>query len=113
METLRDYEIEVIRLLASNALPAEQLQIIIRDTKFVSYGYTGCGYFLTISHPLLPKQRIVCSEPLVVGRANDIISGFIIFLENNELTLECHDFGEPGIPRDFRDKNVQVSIEPV
>lgn len=110
METLKNYEIEVIRLLVSNVLSVEQLDKVIHGAKPVSYDYTGCGYFLTLSHHLLPKQRIVCSEPLIIGKAGEINSGFVVFIENNELTLECHDFGGPTIPKDFREKDVQVTI---
>jgi hypothetical protein len=105
---LKDYEIKVLYLLASNVLSAQQLETLVSEGEFVEYDYTGCGYFLSIRHPSLPKDRIVCHEPLVTGRADDIICGFVVFIENHQLTIECHSWGDIDVPEDFRDRDVQV-----
>jgi hypothetical protein len=38
-----------------------------------------------------------------------VTCGFIIFIENGRLTIECHPWGDPDVPEDFRDKDVQVA----
>jgi len=111
MEILKSYEKKVLNLLLSEILSSVQLKELMRNAKLISYKYTGCGYFLTIAHPDLPKERIVCSKPTLIGEVDGIKSGFVIFIENNELTIECHDWGhEITVPEDFRDKNVQIKI---
>jgi hypothetical protein len=105
---LKDYETKVLYLLASNVLSVQQLETLVGEGEFVESDYTGCGYFLSIRHPSLPKDRIVCHEPLVTGRADDIICGLVVFIENHQLTIECHSWGDVDVPEDFRDRDVKV-----
>ena len=86
----------------------DELNNIIRESQLVSYEYTGSGYYLEISHSLLPNKRIVCDTPIVIGEAESIICGFIVFIENKQLIIECHSWGELDVTEDFRDKDVQV-----
>jgi hypothetical protein len=81
----------------------------VREAEFVGYEYTGSGYFLSVRHATLPKERVVCHEPIVTGSADGITCGFIIFIENGELTIECHSWGDADIPEAFRDTDVQVA----
>lgn len=108
MEILKDYEKKVLGLLVLNVLSPDQLNRIVHEGKLVGYEYTGCGYFLTITHELLPKERIVCDEPTLIGEVNGITCGFVIFIENGELTLECHSWGELDVTENFRNEDVQV-----
>jgi hypothetical protein len=36
-------------------------------------------------------------------------SGFVVFLENGELTLECHSWGDVQIPESYREESVEIS----
>jgi hypothetical protein len=108
MEILKDYEKKVLSLLVSDVIPSDKLNDIVRDSELVGYEYTGCGYFLDVSHPFLSKNRIVCDRPIVIGEADGITCGFIVFIENNQLTIECHSWGETDVTEDFRDKGVRV-----
>jgi hypothetical protein len=110
MEILKDYEKEVLNLLVSDVLSSDKLNIVINNGEVFGYEYTGSGYFLGIQHSLLPKERIVCSEPIVIGEADDITCGFVVFIEDNQLTIESHSWGELNVPEDFREKNVQVRV---
>jgi hypothetical protein len=92
MEILKNYEQKVLDLLVSGVFSSDELNRIIRESKLVSYEYTGSGYFLEISHPSLPNKRIVCDKPIVIGKADGITCGFIVFIENNQLTIECHSW---------------------
>ena len=109
MSVLREYEKTVVQLLVSSVLSPQELDTVIREGRLVEYDYTGCGYFLTIEHSTLPTIRIACHTPQVIGSADGIISGFVIFIENRELTIECHAWGDVGIPEWFRDREVQVA----
>jgi hypothetical protein len=109
MSILREYEKTVVRLLASGVLSPPRLDAVIREGKLVEYDYTGCGYFLTIKHDDLPVERIVCDTPKLAGSADGIISGFVVFIEDGELTIECHSWGEVDVPEWFRARDVQVA----
>ncbi len=108
MDILKQYEAKVLHFLLSRALSSERFEVILHDAKFISYKHTGSGYFLTLEHPSLPKARSVFSDPIVMGRAGDIACGFVVFIENGQLTLECHSWGEVDLPEGFRDKDVQI-----
>lgn len=110
MHTLRDHEKEVIRLLTASLMPTGLLERILNESEFVDYNYTGAGYFFTVRHPELPVDRIVCSTPLIVGEADQLSSGYIVYIENHELTLECHSW-DGLVAADYRDRDVQLSIK--
>lgn len=111
MKSLKEFEVKVIRLLLQGILLSEQIDEILQNNKFVDYEYTGSGYFLSITHQSLTEKRIVCSRPIVVGKTQDgIVSGFVLFIENKVLTIECHSWGEINIPEDFRKRNIEISI---
>lgn len=106
---LKPFEIAVIERLTAEVLSPELLQVVIRDGKFIEYDYTGYGYYLTLRHPLLPSQRIVCGGQLALGNAGDVEAGFVVFLESHELLLECYPLrGDPPIPPDFREQVVTL-----
>ena len=69
---------------------------------------TGYGYFITIHHPNLPENRIVSHKPLIIGESDGIETSFVVFIENRELTIECHGFGDIKNPGDYRDSNIKV-----
>jgi hypothetical protein len=108
MGVLKDYEREVLYTLASDALSPRQLSAVADEGELVGYEYTGCGYFLTVRHESLPRERIVCDRPFLGGSAGGVRCGFIIFIEDGELTIECHPWGE-NVPEDFRDRDVKVA----
>jgi hypothetical protein len=109
MSILREYEKTVVHLLASRLLLPQQLDAVIREGELVEYDYTGCGYLLTIKHPTLPTARTVCDTPKLTGSAEGITSGFVIFIEDRQLTIECHSWGEVDVPEWFRDRDVQIT----
>jgi hypothetical protein len=109
MSAFRDYEKKVLNLLVSDVFSPQELNSIIQDSDLVGLDeHGGSGYYLEVSHPSLPKARIVCHKPTVIGEADGITCGFVVFIENKTLTIECHDWGESNIDDDFRDKDVQV-----
>jgi hypothetical protein len=50
----------------------------------------------------------MCDEPFLLGTSGSISCGFIVFLGNGELTLECHTWGAESVPEDFRTRRVAI-----
>ena len=107
----RDFEIKALRYLLGPDLANAWLEKLVSEAALVSYEYSSGGYFLTISHPVLPVVRAVYSDPIVCGSFEHIEVGFLAFVQNGELMLECHTWCEFDIPLEFRDLNVAVSIQ--
>jgi hypothetical protein len=110
VSAFRRFETQVLRLLVIPKLNEQVVASIEQSAEFVNYEYSGCGYFLTVKHPAIPLERIICNEPFVSGLARGIRAGFLIFMENSQLMLECHELGEPTVPADYRDLDVAVSV---
>ncbi|HEY9879048.1 MAG TPA: hypothetical protein V6D29_11360 [Leptolyngbyaceae cyanobacterium] len=108
MEILKQFEVEVVRLLAPSILSKEQMDTVFHEAEFVSYEHSESGYFLTIKHPILAEGRTVCSNPTVVGQTGAIDCGFVLFIENHELTLECHTWGDAALPDGFREESIHI-----
>lgn len=106
---LKNFEKEVLRLLTSDVLSPAQIDSVIQDGEGFSYEYTGSGYFLTIRHPTIPRNRFVCTLPHVIGEAEGIVCGFVVFIESGEVTIECHSWGELEVPAEFRIKDVKIT----
>ena len=56
--------------------------------------FSGAGYFITIKDPVLPKHRIVLDSPDIRGRLGGIEVGYLAFVENSELMLECYSYDQ-------------------
>lgn len=108
VDALRDFELEAIRRLAAGVLSQEQLEGLKTLKTPARNEYTGCGYFLTVADPGLPGERKTLCVPPLIGTADDVVCGFIVFLGQHELTLECHTWGAVDVPADFRQRNVLV-----
>jgi hypothetical protein len=110
MSLFREFEIQVLHILASPVLGKEIVKTLVEEAELVSYEHSGAGYFLTVRHKCLPKPRIVFSDPVVIGRLGEIEGGFLIFIENEELMLECYSASATDIPNDFRERSAPVSL---
>ncbi|HEX8614738.1 MAG TPA: hypothetical protein VF800_25940 [Telluria sp.] len=111
MNDLRQFELEVLHLLGSSTPYGDTLPLLARSASRIGVEYTGVGYFLSFDSPSLPAAREVLSDPCVVGEVDDIECGFIAFVENHSLTLECYTSSDAGIPPDYRDRDVVLRIE--
>lgn len=107
---MKPFEREAARLMAEGHLAAEVLARVY-DATAGSCDHTGVGYFLTIRDDGLPAERKVLNEPVVLGRAGANEVGFVVFVEDHELTLECHGWGDE-VPADIRERDVVVSVQP-
>jgi hypothetical protein len=109
MSVFVKFEEEVIDILVVGTLTRKLITSLKRDGLLVSYEYTGYGYFLKVAHPLLPKTRIVCSQPMVTGTSGDIHASFVIFIENHQVTLEGFPDDGNALPPNFRELDVLIS----
>jgi len=109
----RHYEAEVLRLLCEDSFSDRALEAICEHPGPAEYEFTGGGYFVTVTAPWLPTNRSVHDTPNVVGLSGEIRCGFVVFIEKNELTLECHNWGGEEIPADIRDRALSISVEPI
>ncbi len=111
MTVFKNFERQVVEILVKPHIPLDQLKIILDTTELVSFkNNAGAGYFITVHHPSVPSKRIVCDKPLVIGKCKNVQCGFVVFLENRELTLECHSWGLLEIPINFRENAVEVEV---
>jgi hypothetical protein len=111
MVPLAQFEIEVLRRMTDGVLPPGALDAAMQDGEHFNYDYTGYGYLLTFSHPQIPSERIVCTEPGIVAESNGIEACFVVFLEANKVTFECYPpDGETTIPETFRSQSVNVRL---
>jgi len=109
MTVLKNFEARVIDLLTQGVLSAETIAALKEDAELVDYHTTGNGYFLTVRHPGLPTNRIVCDRPTLIGESRGVDTGFVIFIEDGELTIECHGWGDKEIPIAYRDQDVRIT----
>jgi hypothetical protein len=109
MVALANYEREVIRILAGEKFQPSVVSHLTNAAEADSVEHTGVGYFLTLHHPGLPNERHVLSTPMVIGRSSFVECGFVCFVENSELTLECYSWGNAPIPADIRSQDVRIT----
>ncbi len=104
-----EYERAAVKILLGAHMSAERVRDLLDSAEPISCEHTGVGYFLTVQHPTLRTGRAVYEDPLVTGTAEDISCGFVVFLEDRQLTLECHSWGDSPIPTDIRERRIEVA----
>jgi hypothetical protein len=109
MSVFAKFEEEVIDKLVGGTLTPELISSLKRDGLLVSYQYTGYGYFLTVTHTLLPAARIVCSQPMVMGTSGEIVASFVIFIENHQVTFEGFPVDGTPLPPNIRELDLHIS----
>ncbi len=111
MSGLREYERQAITVLTAGVL-SEQTLAEVLESEVVSVEHTGVGYFATVKHTSLPKQHIICHEPMVFGTEGDLTVGFLVILKGQELTLECHLGTGESVPLDVRERGLKIKPAP-
>ena len=107
---IQDFEREALSVLCAAALPSSTLHAALNKPREIRCKFTGAGYFLEIDHEEIPAGRVVCSEPCVTGLYQGKTVGFVAFVEEGVMTLECHDYGHGGILEEIRYGVVQISV---
>jgi hypothetical protein len=109
MTHFRPFEESALRLLCNATLGNVVVDALCSDSEFVSYRYSGVGYFVTVRHHLLPTARVVLSQPVVVGEVGAVTGSYLAFIQNNELMLEYA--ATTDVPENFRDLPVRVELQ--
>jgi hypothetical protein len=112
MSHFRPFEAQALHMLVDAVLGSETAALVVSEAELVSYEYSGCGYFVTVKHEALPVERKVCGEPIVTAKSGDVDAGYIAFIENGQLMLECYTAGAIEVPKDFRERQVVVAEQP-
>ena len=110
MSVLRDFERQVLRLLVGEALHSDTIDLVCTGNLPTSFEFTGVGYYLTMSDSSLPSDREVLSHPLLVGTHDGVDCGFVIFLGDQELVLECHSWAGDEVPRNIRELPLEIRV---
>lgn len=108
MTIFQDYEIAALEFLTETVLSRSLRSRLNSEARLIRCDYSGSGYLLTVRHDDLPLERTVCDHPFVTGTVNGLHTGFVVFLQDHELTLDCHTYGE-ALPDGFRDMDVSVA----
>lgn len=103
MGALRQFENKALRILLGYEYTGSGYHLT----------YTGSGYHLTVPQLHLPPGRRTCSEPAVIGEAGNVRCGFVAFLDNGNLVLECHTWGAIDVPEGFRELEARVNVAEV
>ena len=106
---LKEAEKLIIRLMLKSVFTEQEISNILSKNSITNYQFTGIGYFLEFSNPLFPQDRVVLSEPDITGETADLQLGFVLFLENKILTLECHSLGGEQVPKDIRSRKIELT----
>ncbi|MDJ1505410.1 hypothetical protein [Xanthocytophaga agilis] len=106
---LTRYEVEVLKFMLQDRLTQHKWDEFLSTCSISSYEFTGVGYFLEISCPKLFLEKETIHKPDILGKVDEIEVGFILFLEGNNITLECHTWGDGELPATVRDLNFQIT----
>ena len=109
MTAFKPFEERVLDLMVAPVISTSRVEVIKREATLNWVKHTDHGYFLSVDHPSLPSKKMVFSTPFVIGSANGIESGFVVYIDYNTLTLECYPLLDSDIPPDYRNYDVIVS----
>jgi hypothetical protein len=106
------YEVDVLERLLSEHYTREQLMELLDRAEPQKIEYTGYGFFVTATNPAIGRERRVCSDPSLVAESRDRAAGFVVFLEDGQLTLETFPPDGESLPADFREREVNIVATP-
>jgi len=103
------YEVEVLKLLLAPEFSPDAVLRLLDGASASHIEYTNYGFYVSIKHSAIGKVRRVFSGGTTVsGRLNGKSAGFVVFLEDEELTLEIFPYDREALPSTFRDSDVQL-----
>jgi hypothetical protein len=108
---LKKFEQEVVSHLLKDKVTTDELQKVLSECSIQSYDFTGAGYFLDLSCKDLKLVKQTIDEPLVTGKNNGIEVGFLLFVDNEEITIECHGWGGGNLPENIRELDFLITVE--
>jgi hypothetical protein len=106
----KPFEKEIVSVLAGDVFSEEeQAQIFSEGTCWFESDHEA-GYFINVKHPLIPDKRNVIDTPNVIAEVGETSVGFVIFIENNELSIDAFPWGEANVPPDFRERVERLRV---
>jgi len=109
--TLARFEKEVLRQFLKNKLTTDKLDRIISNGLITNYEYTGAGYFLELSVENSNLKNETLHEPIIIGRLGELNVGFLLYTEQDKITIECHNWGVINPPENIRELDLEIIIE--
>ena len=102
------FERDALTLLVADRIPNSVLFDVINKPETIECKFTGAGYYLDLKHQSLAGPRRVFSDVNVEGAFEGRTVGFVAFVDEKILTLECFAYGDDGIPDYIRHSRVNV-----
>ena len=106
---LTPYECIVLDMMLDGYLSKSQIASL-KATHISGFDYTGAGYFTQLQHDSLSFPRKTISEPIIYGYGDNYMVGFVFFIEDKQLTIECHSYGEVNPPITIRDEPLIIEM---
>jgi hypothetical protein len=108
---LTPYEIEVLELMLKEKLKSIEFEDIFSNCSVSNYEYTGAGYFLELYCKGINLKEETIHKPIVEGKIDDIDVGFLLYVDKNKITIECHSWGDKNPPENIRDLKLKIVAE--
>ena len=86
---LTPYECTVLDMMLEGCLSKSQIASL-KATHISGFGYTGAGNFIKLQHDSLFFACRTIAEPVINGYGDNYMVGFVLFIEDKQLTIECH-----------------------
>ena len=106
---VQEFERAAIRTLCSGVLPQDVLDRVLNHPEQVRVTFSGAGYYLELTHNDLPVERVVCDVPSLTGKLESTELGFVAFIEEHVLCLECYGYGEQLVTEEVRNCTVELN----
>lgn len=104
------FEKQVLQIMLQGRLDREGIKRFIDTATVSNYEHTGAGYYLEIKSHTINLKKETIHQPLVSGSCENIVIGFVLFTDNDTVTLECHGWGEANLTKDVRAKKVDIVL---
>jgi len=109
--SLQQFERDAITRLCVAVIDETALSRILAEAEVVDVDHTGVGYFLTLRHSELPTGKRTVDSPYLLGESGDVCVGFMVFLGDHELTLECFNLGtRDDVPLTVRELPLDLRV---
>jgi hypothetical protein len=105
---IRDHEKRVLEILALPHLGRHELDCFLAGAETAEYEATGYGYYLTLRNSGVDVGQMTIHEPLVIGTADGISTGWLLYLDHDQIIIECHGWGDV-VPKSLRERIVGIS----
>ena len=108
-DPFKAYEIALLHNVLADEFPPEQLAAIIEGASDPHVEFDGYGYYVSVRHAAIGSaRRVTSAPPSLAGHCDGRMAGFIVFLEDGQLTLEIYPWDGDCLPATFRDGDVRI-----